>query len=62
MVGIYDDLIAAGVKGDNITPHHIPSNARMQLEGVSRGDGIAINMEQPYHSRGLFSDFSPTCP
>ncbi|KQM23101.1 hypothetical protein ASE73_02440 [Sphingomonas sp. Leaf24] len=47
MVGTYNDLIAAGTKGDNITPHHIPSRARMKLEGVSRGDGIAINMEQP---------------
>lgn len=47
MVGTYDDLIAAGAKGDNITPHHIPSANRMALEGVSKGDGIAINMEQP---------------
>ena len=47
MVGTYDDLIAAGVKGDNITSHHIPSANRMALEGVSKGDGIAINMEQP---------------
>ena len=52
MVGTYDDLIAAGVKGDNITPHHIPSANRMALEGVSKGDGIAINMEQPFPGVG----------
>jgi hypothetical protein len=52
MVGTYDDLIAAGVKGDNITPHHIPSANRMALEEVSQGDGIAINMEQPFPGVG----------
>lgn len=52
MVGTYDDLIAAGVKGDDITPHHIPSANRMALEGVSKGDGIAINMEQPFPGVG----------
>lgn len=46
-VGTYRDLVAAGSKGDNITPHHIPSANRMAAEGVSKGDGIAINMEQP---------------
>ncbi len=51
-VGTYDDLIAAGSKGDNITPHHIPSANRMALESVSKGDGIAINMEQPFPGVG----------
>jgi hypothetical protein len=46
-VGTYDDLIAAGSKGDNITPHHIPSARHMEQHGVSKGDGISINMEQP---------------
>lgn len=46
-VGTYRDLIAAGSKGDNITPNHIPSANRMAREGISRGDGISINMEQP---------------
>ena len=46
-VGTYDDLIAAGRKGDNITPHHIPSAKHMAQHGVARGDGIAINMEHP---------------
>lgn len=52
MVGTYDDLIASGTKGDDITPHHIPSSARMELEGVSRGNGIAINMEHPHPGVG----------
>ncbi len=51
-VGTYRDLIAAGMKGDNITPHHIPSANRMALEGVSKGDGFAINMEQPVSGVG----------
>ena len=46
-VGTYRDLIRAGAPGDNITPNHIPSANRMAREGVSKGDGIAINMEQP---------------
>jgi RHS repeat-associated protein len=49
-VGRYKDLNDAGVKGDNITPHHIPSNKHMQQHGVSTNDGIAINMEQYYPS------------
>jgi len=52
LVGTYDDLIAAGVKGDNLTPHHIPSANRMALEGVLEGDGIAISMEQPFPGFG----------
>jgi|GEM_PF-4435823 len=46
-VGTYRDLIQADTKGDNITPNHIPSANRMAREGVSKGDGIAINMEHP---------------
>ncbi len=51
-VGTYDDLIAAGVKGDNITPHHIPSANFMKQHGVAKGDGISINMEHLYPGRG----------
>ena len=51
-VGTYDDLIAEGTKGDNITPHHIPSANHMAQHGVSKGDGIAINMEQPFQGAG----------
>lgn len=52
LVGSYDDLIAAGSKGDNITPHHIPSANRMSQAGVSHGDAIAINMEHPFPGVG----------
>ena len=51
-VGTFDDLIMAGTKGDNLTPHHIPSANRMAMEGVSKGDGIATNMEQPFPGVG----------
>jgi hypothetical protein len=51
-VGTYDELIAAGSKGDNITPHHIPSANYMEQYGVSKGDGISINMEQPFPGAG----------
>jgi hypothetical protein len=51
-VGTYDDLIAAGTKGDNITPYHIPSANHMAQHSVSKGDGIAINMDQPFPGSG----------
>ncbi|OEZ96195.1 hypothetical protein DUGA2_63890 [Duganella sp. HH101] len=46
-VATYGELIAAGSKGDNITPHHIPSAKHMSQYDISKNDGIAINMEQP---------------
>jgi hypothetical protein len=51
-VGAYDDLIAAGTKGDNVTPHHIPSAKHMWQYGISKGDGISINMEMPSPGSG----------
>nr|WP_231106328.1 filamentous hemagglutinin N-terminal domain-containing protein [Ralstonia solanacearum] len=51
-VGTYNELISAGSKGDNITPHHIPSAKLMSGYDVSKGDGIAINMEQPSPGSG----------
>lgn len=51
-VGTYDVLIKAGTKGDNITPHHIPSANHMAQHGISKGQGIAINMEQPFPGTG----------
>jgi hypothetical protein len=51
-VGTYDELAAAGSKGDHITPHHIPSANHMAQHGVKRGDGISINMEQPHPGTG----------
>ena len=46
-VGTYKSLKDAGHKGDNVTPHHIPSNKNMAQNGVKKNDGVSINMEQP---------------
>ncbi|WP_200955605.1 hypothetical protein [Massilia sp. Root418] len=51
-VASYKELINAGSRGDNITPNHIPSAKHMEQHGVSRRDGIAINMEQPVPGTG----------
>jgi hypothetical protein len=47
VVGSYRDLLKQAVVDDNITPHHIPSDAFMKRHGISRLDGICIHMEQP---------------
>jgi filamentous hemagglutinin len=52
LVGTYDDLISLGTKGDNITPHHIPSAKHMSAYGITKGEGIAINMEHHFLGRG----------
>lgn len=46
-VGCYGDLLKAGRRGDNLTPHHIPSNAFMEAKvpGYTRDRGIAIMVE-----------------
>ena len=46
-VAKFKDLIKKGKKGDDITPHHLPSDAYMKKHGIARKDGISINMEQP---------------
>jgi hypothetical protein len=46
-VGTFKDLSKLRVKGDDITPHHIPSHAFIKQHGVSRNEGISIHMEQP---------------
>ena len=51
-VGTYDELIEAGVKGDNLTPHHMPSKAKMKTYDVSGGEGGAMNMEHPIPGKG----------
>jgi uncharacterized Zn-binding protein involved in type VI secretion len=51
-VGKAGDLIATGSKGDNITPHHMPSANHMAKHGVAWEDGIAMNMEHPHPGRG----------
>ncbi|MEG4849681.1 hypothetical protein QUB10_02085 [Microcoleus sp. B5-D4] len=54
-VGQFGDLNKSRRTGDNLTPHHIPSDAYMKQIGISgytRNKGIAILMEQPYPGRG----------
>ena len=46
-VGSYKELLDAGSRGDNLTPHHIPSDAYIKQYGVAKNEGICINMEQP---------------
>ena len=46
-IDTYNKLVKAGKRGDNITPHHAPSAEYMKQVGVSKGDGLSINMEQP---------------
>jgi hypothetical protein len=49
-VGTFNALTKAGKRGDNLTPHHIPSDTYMKDKGVAgytRGTGICIMMEMP---------------
>ncbi len=52
-IGTYKELVDTGKIGDNITPHHIPSNEYMKRymkeKGIdySTNDGVCINMEHP---------------
>lgn len=47
-VGTYKDLIKSGSRGDNLTPHHMPSAEYMKSNfDVSKNNGVAMNMEQP---------------
>ena len=51
-VGTARDLLAAGTKGDNLTPHHIPSANHMDRYGISWDDALAMNMEHPFPGFG----------
>jgi RHS repeat-associated protein len=53
-VGSYGDLRRGGRTGDNVTPHHIPSDRYMseRVPGYTRNEGIAMNMEQPTPGTG----------
>ena len=51
-IGTYRDLIKAGKRGDNITPHHMPSAGYMKQKGVANSDGLAMNMEMPSPGTG----------
>lgn len=46
-VGSYGELLKTGHRGDNLTPHHIPSNAYMKakVQGYTTNQGIAMMME-----------------
>ena len=46
-VGTYKELIDAGKRGDDLTPHNMPSAEYMKNNGVSKNNGISMNMEQP---------------
>jgi len=46
-VGTYKELLKSRRKGDNITPHHMPSADYMKNHGVAKNDGVCMNMEQP---------------
>ncbi|MEC1440527.1 T7SS effector LXG polymorphic toxin [Bacillus sonorensis] len=52
-VGTYEELIDAGTRGDNITPHHMPSAKYMKSnEGIHKNDGVSMNMEHPHPGKG----------
>jgi hypothetical protein len=52
-VGTYEELIDSGTRGDNITPHHMPSKKYMESNaGVHKDDGVSMNMEHPHPGTG----------
>jgi hypothetical protein len=51
-VSTYGELSRAGKRGDNLTPHHIPSAEYMQARGVAYERGVAINVEHPGYGAG----------
>ncbi|MGY0691940.1 hypothetical protein ACW2QC_04005 [Virgibacillus sp. FSP13] len=51
-VGTFKELSKQGTAFDNITPHHMPSAAKMKRAGVKRNDGVSMNMEQPHPGVG----------
>ena len=51
-IGTYKDLVKAGKRGDNLTPHHMPSAEYMLKKGVKYSDGLCMNMEMPVPGSG----------
>ncbi|WP_143015183.1 hypothetical protein [Butyrivibrio sp. INlla18] len=51
-IGSYKELIKQGKRGDNITPHHMPSCEYANKMGVSKNDGLCMNMEMYYPGKG----------
>lgn len=47
-------MLKVGRRGDNLTPHHVPSNAYMKakVEGYTTRQGIAIMMEHISPGKG----------
>ncbi len=53
-IGTYSDLLKSGRRGDNLTPHHVPSNAYMKakIRDYTTNQGIAIMMEHLSPGKG----------
>ena len=52
-VGPYEELIDAGTRGDNMTPHHMPSTKYIKTKAeVHKNDEVSMNMEQPHPGKG----------
>ncbi|WP_253293349.1 ribonuclease YeeF family protein [Bacillus safensis] len=52
-VGTYEELIDSGTRGDNLTPHHMPSAKYMKTNAeVHKNDGVSMNMEHPHPGKG----------
>jgi hypothetical protein len=53
-IGRYGELLKLGRRGDNLTPHHVPSNAYMvaKVDGYKRNLGIAMMVEHPVPGAG----------
>jgi hypothetical protein len=52
-VGTYKDLVKAGSRGDNVTPHHMPSAECMKGNyNVPKNNEVSMNMEQPVPGSG----------
>ncbi|MEK3980645.1 T7SS effector LXG polymorphic toxin [Psychrobacillus sp. FSL K6-2836] len=51
-VGTFKELAKQGTAFDNITPHHMPSAAKMKQAGIKRNNGVSMNMEQPHPGVG----------
>jgi hypothetical protein len=48
-VGTYRELKKAAQRGDNLDIHHMPNDKYMASKGVSKKDGISINVEKQRH-------------
>ena len=60
-VGTFRQLTRSGKPGDDITPHHMPSDTYMKrhltdgeptFPGYNRNGGVSMNMEQPHPGTG----------